>query len=152
MERIPHPSHALVQTSYHSASLDPLHLLSIRIPQQFYLLQDLLFLEVSDAYDLFSAIDVRAPDYGMRIGSGGDVDGDLGVGFCERGKEWRAEECAERYRFSESRRDGENLDADEGRDVLHALRAAPFVAVVEIEAFALEDECTYAILRRRSVY
>ena len=32
------------------------------------------------------------------------------------------------------------------RDALHAFRAAPFVAVVEIEAFALQDECAYAIL------
>ena len=36
-------------------------------------------------------------------------------------------------------------------DILHALRAAPFVAVVEIEAFALEDECTYAVLGWKSV-
>ena len=32
------------------------------------------------------------------------------------------------------------------RDVLHALRAAPFIAVVEIEPFALQDEGTDAIL------
>lgn len=58
----------------------------------------------------------------MCIGSGRDVDDNLGVGFGESGDERRAEEC------------------------VHAFRAAPFVAVVEIEAFALEDECTYAVL------
>lgn len=41
--------------------------------------------------------------------------------------------------------------SDGTRDVLHASRAAPFVAVVEVEAFALENECTYAILRWMSV-
>lgn len=106
MKWIPHPSYALIQTSHHPTPLDPLHLLSVRIPQQFYLLQDLLFLEIPDAYDLFSAIDVRAPDDRMCIGSRGDVDGDLGVGFCERGNEWRAEECAEGYGISKSERDG----------------------------------------------
>lgn len=108
MERIPHPSHALIQTSHHPASLDPLHLLSVRVPQQFHLLQDLLFLEIPDAYDLFPAIDVRAPDDGMCVRSGGDVNDDLGVGFCERGDEWRAEECAEGCRVSNSRTDGED--------------------------------------------
>lgn len=44
-----------------------------------------------------------------------------------------------------------NLDGDGTRDVLHASRAAPFVAVVEVEPFALENECTYAILRWMSV-
>ncbi len=38
-------------------------------------------------------------------------------------------------------------DSDDSRYVLHAFRAAPFVTVVEIEAFALQDECTYAILK-----
>ena len=81
----------------------------------------------------------------MRIRSGGDVDDDLGVGFCERGNEWRAEEGAAGCRFSKSeKRLGDDKDS---RDVLHAFRAAPFVAVVEVEAFALEDERTYAILR-----
>ena len=37
-------------------------------------------------------------------------------------------------------------------DVLHAPRAAPFVAVVEVEAFALEDESSYAILGWKSVH
>lgn len=96
MERIPDPSHPLVQTSHDLASLDPFHFLSVRIPQQFYLLQYLLFLEIPDAYDLFPAIDVRAPDYGMCIGSGRDVNDDLGVGFCERGEERGAEESAVR--------------------------------------------------------
>ena len=32
-------------------------------------------------------------------------------------------------------------------NILHASRTAPFVAVVKVEAFALEDEGTYAILR-----
>lgn len=40
----------------------------------------------------------------------------------------------------------------DGIDVLHAFGAAPFVAVVEIEAFALKNECTNAILRWKSVY
>lgn len=35
----------------------------------------------------------------------------------------------------------------EREDVLHALGAAPFVAVVEIETFALQDECADAVLR-----
>ena len=32
-------------------------------------------------------------------------------------------------------------------NILHASRTAPFLAVVKVEAFALEDEGTYAILR-----
>lgn len=32
------------------------------------------------------------------------------------------------------------------RGVLHASAAAGPVAVVEVEAFALEDECAYAVL------
>lgn len=106
MKGIPHPSHAFIHTPHHSTPLDPLHLLSVCIPQQFYLLQYLLFLEVPDAYDLFSTVDVRAPDYGMRVGSRGYVDDDLGVGFCERGNEWRAEKCAESVRISGSEMDG----------------------------------------------
>lgn len=45
-----------------------------------------------------------------------------------------------------------SLEIEDGVDILHALRAAPFIAVVEIEAFALEDECTHTILRWRSAY
>ena len=56
------------------------------------------------------------------------------------------------YKVSKSERGGGHLRSDDGRDALHALRAAPFVAVVEIEAFALQDECTYAILIGWSVY
>ena len=112
MEWIPHPSHALIQASHHPASLDPLDLLSIRIPQQFCFLQDLLFLEIPDADDLFPAIDVGAPDYGMCIWSGGDVDDDLRVGFCERGDEWRAEECAERVLWRISKKQNVRMDEE----------------------------------------
>ena len=35
---------------------------------------------------------------------------------------------------------------------LHAFRTAPFVAVVEIEAFALQDECSYAVLKMEGIY
>ena len=45
-----------------------------------------------------------------------------------------------------------SLEIEDGVGILHALRAAPFIAVMEIEAFALEDECTHAILTWRSVY
>ena len=34
----------------------------------------------------------------------------------------------------------------EGGEILHSAGAAPVVAVVEVEAFALEDECAEAIL------
>lgn len=96
MERIPHPSHPLIQTPYHPAPLNPLHLLPIRIPQQLHLLQNLLFLQIPHAYDLFPSIDVRTPNYRMRIWSWRDMDDDLRVGFCERGNEGRAEEGAAR--------------------------------------------------------
>ena len=92
MEGIPHPSDALVQAAHHPAPLDPPHLLPVGVPQQLHLLQDLLLFEVPHAYDLFPAVDVRAPHYGMRVGSWGDVDDDLRMGLCERGEEWRAEE------------------------------------------------------------
>lgn len=82
------------------------------------------------------------------------MDDDLRVGFCKRGNEWRAEEGA----ASISKRSGNSGEANSivmmkvERDVLHAFRAAPFVAVVEIEAFALQDECTYAILKMDGIY
>ena len=96
MERIPYPSYPLVQTTHHPASLDPCHLLSIRIPQQLHLFQYLLFLEILDADDLFPAIDVGTTDYGMCIRPWGDVNHDLGVCFGESGDERRAEENAAR--------------------------------------------------------
>ena len=36
-------------------------------------------------------------------------------------------------------------------NVLHALRTAPFVTVVEIETLALQDECAYAVLWNRGL-
>lgn len=125
MERIPYPSYPLVQTTHYPASLDPPHLLSIRVPQQLHLFHYLLFLKIPDAYDLFPAIYVRTPNYGMCIRPWGDVNHDLRVCFSESSDETRAEE------------------------IVHASRTTPFVAVVEVEAFALEDEGTYAILGGR---
>jgi len=47
--------------------------------------------------------------------------------------------------------EGERERGMGGRWVLHALGAARPVAVVEVEAFALEDECADAILEKLSM-
>lgn len=95
MKRIPHPPDPLIQTPHYPPPLHPPHLLPIRIPQQLRLEQNLLLLQVPHAYHFFPAIDVRAPDYRMRVRARGDVDVDLRVGFCEGGDEGGAEECTD---------------------------------------------------------
>ena len=68
-----------------------------------------------------------------------DVYLDLRVGVGEVVQDMRAEEIAE-IRVSTF-----DLDIKNG-DGLHAPGATPVVAVVEIETFALQDECADAIL------
>lgn len=58
---------------------------------------------------------------------------------------WR--KALERVRMNSTLRDAERRGEErERRDTLHALGAASPITVVEVEAFALEDECADAIL------
>ena len=85
----------------------------------------------------------------MCIRPWGDVNHDLRVCFGESGDERRAEEIAARRSVHRNVRRGfiSLGTLRRGVNILHASRTTPFVAVVEVEAFALEDEGTYAILR-----
>lgn len=120
MERTPNTPNALVQTRNWLSH--PLQLLSARIPQQICLLLDALASQVLDAYRSLLAVDEVGYDDGMPSWPWRDCDFDLWVFPGEGGE----------------------VGADEG---VHAARGAGPVAVVKVEAFALEDEGTDAILK-----
>jgi len=84
MEWREYTSHRLIQTRHWL--IDLLELQSTTILEQVRLLKDLLVLEIPDADDLFSAIDIHAADYGVFMWAGGDDHFDLGIGFGEAGK------------------------------------------------------------------
>lgn len=57
---------------------------------------------------------------------------------------WR---CFCRYFWGDEEEGEEEEQEGGGGSVLHSSGAAGPVAVVEVEAFALEDECAHAVLR-----
>lgn len=120
MERIPDTPHALVDTDHRPSVQLPV-LLPTRVSQQLSLLPHTLILQVLDAYGSLRAVDVMGDDDGVPARPWRYADFDLGVALCE---------------------DGER-GFDEG---IHALGTAPPIAVVEVEAFALQDEGADAIL------
>ena len=69
MERVPNPSDPLIQAANHSASFYSLYFLPIGVPQQFYLFQYLLFLEVPHTYYFLPAVDIGASDNGVCVGA-----------------------------------------------------------------------------------
>ena len=143
MERTPNTSHTLVQT------LDllglPLELLAARVAQQRCLLQNLVGLHVAHADGLFLSADVFALHDGVAAGSGRDCDFDLRVGageFFEVGLEELAVKIL-------SDTFGERV---EWTSILHSPATTGPVAVVEVDALALEDEGADAVLRSLSVH
>lgn len=83
-------------------------------------------------------------NYRVVVGAWGDVDFDLGVEGGEGGKGVEEELAGDRERERRVSQKGSGLRG--GGYVLHALGATGPVTVVEVEAFALEDECAEAIL------
>lgn len=77
MHGTPDAPDRLVIATYYLPTLDPSQLFSTCIPEQFHLLQNLLFLEVPHAYGLLPSIDIRTTDYGMFGWPGRDVYFDL---------------------------------------------------------------------------
>lgn len=119
VERRPDAPDALVDTGDGLAEL--LVLLAVGVAQHLGLLADALVLQVLDADGPCGAVDVVCDDDGVlaRARADGELDG--GIALCE---------------------DGERR-LDEG---VHSLGGSPPVAVVELEALALEDEGADAIL------
>lgn len=79
MHGTPDAPNRLVIATYNLPTLDPSQLFSTCISEQFYLLQNLLFLEVPNAYSLLSPINISTTDYGMFGWPGRDVYFDLRV-------------------------------------------------------------------------
>lgn len=138
MERTPHASDALVQTPHRLRDL--LQLLSIRIAQQQRLVQNLIRVHVSHTDGLFAAIDVLAFDDGVFVRTRRYGDFDAGV-FFRKCREFGLEEVA-----VNSVLDMSDSSGDDQEGVLHATTAAGPVAIVKVQAFALEDEGSHAIL------
>ena len=143
MERTPDPSHALIFTQ-HVPAPNLSILATLTLDQQFTFLHDLLLLQISDADGLLAAVDVVGAQDGMFVRTWGDMDAHLGMGSGEAWEESRGQEGA----------GSKSLEGREewmvGTVVLHSSRAPVPVAVVKVEAFALEDECADAVLRRKS--
>lgn len=120
MERTPNAPHALIDTAYRLAELPVL--LSIAVPQHLGFLPDALVLQVLNADAPCGAVDVVCDDDWVlaRARADGEFDG------------WVA------------RGEGGQGRLDEG---VHAPARSPPVAVVEVEALALEDEGADAVLR-----
>lgn len=144
MERIPDTSHTLVQTL--DGPRDPLQLLAARVAQQRRLLQNLVRLHVAHTDGLLLAVDVAAAQHGVPAGSGGYGHFDLGVGARE-GFEVGFEEGADGEGFVRS---SESLHVSEGSDLLHSSAAASPVAIMEVQALALENEGADAVLGKLS--
>jgi hypothetical protein len=94
MERIPYPSHTLIQAPHHSSTLDPPQLLPISIPQQFSFLQYLLFLQIPHTYHFLPSVDILAANDGVVMRSWRDVDLYLGMRASEGGEDGGFEELA----------------------------------------------------------
>lgn len=77
MHRTPYAPDRLVIAAHNLPALDPPQLLSTCISEQFYLLQNLLFLEIPNAYSLLPSIDISTTDDGMFGWPGRDVYFDL---------------------------------------------------------------------------
>jgi len=120
MKRIPNAPHALVETRHRPAVQLPV-LLTRRVPQQLCLFPNALNLHVFDAHGALSAVDVVCDDNGVLAGPWRDAAFNLRVARGEGGKR----------------------GLDKG---VHPLGAAPPVAVVEVEALALQDKGADAIL------
>lgn len=73
MHGTPDTPNRLIIATYNLPTLDPSQLLSTCISEQFYLLQNLLFLEISNAYGLLPFVDISTTDNGMFGWPGGDV-------------------------------------------------------------------------------
>jgi len=120
MERTPNAPHALIDTADGLAQLPVL--LSIAVPQHLSLLPDALVLQVLDADAPCGAVDVVCDDNRVlaRARADGEFDGRVARG------------------------EGGQRRLDEG---VHAPTGSPPVAVVEVEALALEDEGADAVLQ-----
>jgi hypothetical protein len=119
VERRPDTPNALVDTRHRLAQL--LVLLAIAVPQHLGFLSHALVLQVLDADGPCGAVDVVCDDDGVLAWPGADGELNRRVALRE-GRERGLEER------------------------VHAFRGSPPVAVVELEAFALEDEGADAIL------
>lgn len=144
MEGIPYTPHTLIHARDRLPR--PLQLLTTRALQQLGLLQDLAWLHVSHTDSALLAVDVGAADDGVAARTRRDGDFDAGVLAGEGGEGGGEEGAVVSSCQSEEWRDGR---LEEGAlHLLHAFAAAGPVAVVEVEALALEDECADAILVR----
>lgn len=79
MHGTPDAPNRLIIATHNLPTLDPSQLLSTCISEQFYFLQNLLFLEIPNAYGLLPTIDISTTDDGMFGRPGGDVYFDLRV-------------------------------------------------------------------------
>jgi len=136
--RRPDTTHTLVQTG--NRLLGPLQLVAAGVLENHSLLQDVFRLEIAHTDRLLTAIDVLALDDGMLAVAGRNADLDLRVFSRECGKG-----------LGQEGTDSIMLVPTLRLPVLvvhsqHAARAATVIAVVEVEALALEDEGTDAIL------
>lgn len=120
VERTPNAPHALIDTADRLAQLPVL--LSVAVPQHLGLLPDALVLQVLDADAPCGAVDVVCDD--DRVLARARADGELD-GRVARGK-------------------GRQRRLDEG---VHTPAGSPPVAVVEVEALALQDEGADAVLQ-----
>ena len=137
VERIPNTSHTLVQTLDRLG--DPLELLAARAAQQSRFLQNLVRLHVAHADGFLLAANVFSFEDGVSAWSGRDSDFDLRVGageFFEVGLEELAVKIL-------SDTFGERV---EWTSILHSPATTGPVAVVEVDALALEDEGANAVL------
>lgn len=121
MEGGPDTSDALVQTRHRPGHL--FQFLAVCFSQQLCLFPHLFIRQVPHTDSFLPAVDVVSYYYWVLAGPWRDCDFDLRVAFREFGKS----------------------GFDEG---VHATRRAGPVAVMEVKSFALQDECTDAILGR----
>jgi hypothetical protein len=139
MIRTPNTPNTLIDTFHRLRNLP--QLLPISIPQQLRLLQHLLLRQIPHTYRFFAAVDVGSFYDWVFAWARGDSDFDLRVCGGEFGE--RVAEEGTVWFVREDRRERE------GKDVLHALGAAGPVAVVEVKAFALQDEGSNTVLWAR---
>lgn len=139
----PDTTHTLVQTG--DGLLSPLQLLTTGILQGHCLLQDILRLKIAHTKSLLMSVDIVALNHGMLVVPWRYADlnlrvlaGELGKGLSQERANHVDESACKSIAFQVC------LHSQ------HAPRAATVVAVVEVHAFALENEGADAILALES--
>lgn len=121
MHRTPDSSDTLIRAD-HGFTSDQFILLARVRNQELDFLEDLFFLEIAQTDGLFAAVDVVRFHDGVLVRTGRDAELGAGIFGCEVGEQRR------------------------GQERFHAPTRAGPVAVVEVEAFTLEDEGCQAVL------